>query len=296
MLAIEIRDRHVLFVEGKANQKKITVKKVLSAPYDIHGVTGHGIEESEAFTQFISDCIHSNRFKDTKDVTVCFNQTNSIFREIRVPAVNEKKLAVLVRAEMINALNLSQDYLVDFVILDESFEDEGHYYTVLAVALQEDYYRSYMQIFNKVGLKVKVADFSANAMIKMMEVSNHLHVNELSIVLNVSKETLRMYLFNGFEYVFARTVTLNEEEEFEAAVIDNLNKMIQFTYTRVNANEYTQVILTGDDELFSVVSEAIAESLKIKCLPYQLPVQVVNQTKESLAPYVHTIGAMMRRG
>ncbi len=211
MLVVEFRNHHIVFVEGTPSKRKVTIKKTHEIEYNPEWITPLGVVHIQEVANLIRETIDSQHFSSKGDVTFCFNQSNSIFRELKVPVVEGKKLNVMVRSEMINTLNLSQDYLIDYVILGDEVSVEGHFYNVLAIAVSDDYFESFMEVAKYSGLKVKIADFSVNTMIKMTEASNHLNSHCITIVLTISKEHLRMYLFNGLDYVFTRSVILSSD-------------------------------------------------------------------------------------
>lgn len=294
MLAIEFQENRVLMVEGKASSKKITVKKVHEFFYDESWTDSEGVIQIDVLADKLDYELKTNGFKSRNDVVVCFNHFSSIFRELVVPYVEGKKLNILVRSEMMNTLNLSNDYLIDYVVLNEFEDDKGHFLNIMAVAIHHDYMESYMKMFKSANLKVKVADFGTNTLAKMVDASNQLHVNQLSIVLSISQNYLRMHLFDSFDYTFTRSLVLSDDLPLVEQVVENLNKMIQFMYTKVSVQEYTQVILTGDDTLFDDIQKEIEENLSIPCSKLEVETIVNNQSGQNLNPYVSTIGTMIR--
>lgn len=294
MLVVEFRNHHIVFVEGTTSKRKITIKKTHEVEYNPEWIAPSGVLQVQELSNLIHDTLESQHFSVKGDVTFCFNLSNSIFRELKVPAVDGKKLNVMVRSEMINTLNLSQNYLIDYVILGDEITDEGHFYNVLAIAVSDEYFESFMEVAKYTGLKVKVADFSVNTMIKMTEASSHLVSNCITIVLTVSKEHLRMYLFDGHQYVFTRSVLINSNQ-FEKDILDNLTRMIQFMYSRLENNTDKQIVLTGSDAMFEMISTSIEQSLGIRCVSYVIPDLIQNASDKSLQPYISSIGAFIRR-
>lgn len=295
MLAIEFTEDRILLVEGKAKNKKITVKKTHSFSFDESWTNQQGVIQVDVLADKLDSELKKYGFKGRSDVVICFNHFNSIFRDLRVPYVEGKRLDVLVRTEMMNTLNLSNDFLIDYVILDEIENEEGHFLELLVVAIHQEFLESYLKVCKKANLRVRVGDFGVNTLIKMMEASSHLHVNQLSIVLKISRTNLKMHLFDSFDYTFTRSVSFNQEEELLPQIMENLNKMIQFMYTKVSVKEYTQIVLMGEEELVEQVRMAVETDLNLPCVIFDMPHLVSNQSGESLQPYVNAIGTMMRR-
>lgn len=297
MVVLEIRNDRILVVEGQASKRKVVVKKTHIIEFDSDMITSAGVINPLEMADLIVNELKANKISTKGDFSICFNQFNSIFREIKVPAVEGKKLNVLVRSEMINTLNLSNDYFVDYIVLNEEFQEEGHFYNILAVAISQDYFESFMAMSRHAKFNLKVADFSTNTIIKMMEASTHLHVNQLTIVLTISPQHLRMYLFDGYDYVFTRNVFLDGDDDFELEVLDNLTRMIQFMYTRtrLSTHDKRKVILTGDESRYDSLIEAIEKNIDVSCSTYTMPELIQNQSDDSLQLFINTIGTLIRR-
>ena len=110
MLAIEFTEDRILLVEGKAKNKKITVKKTHSFSFDESWTNQQGVIQVDVLADKLDSELKKYGFKGRSDVVICFNHFNSIFRDLRVPYVEGKRLDVLVRTEMMNTLNLSNDF------------------------------------------------------------------------------------------------------------------------------------------------------------------------------------------
>ena len=232
MLAIEIRNNRVALTEGSTTRGRVTVKKASSFEFDSEWSSVKGALAINEMADRLVLELQENGFGSKRDVAVCFNQSYTVYRELKVPAVETKKLAIVVRSEMISSLNLEPDCIVDYVIIDSEEDETGSYYHVLAAALQKDFFESYLEVFKRAKLKVKTVDFGANALMKVIEMSHYLQMNQLTLVLNISRNHLRLFIFDGLNYSFTRSIQISDEADTTTEVVGNLNRMIQYVYAR----------------------------------------------------------------
>ncbi len=78
-------------------------------------------------------------------------------------------------------------------------------------------------------------------------------------------------------------------------MLDNLTRMIQFMYSRLDNDADKQIVLTGSDYLFETIAASIEQNLGVRCVPYEIPDLVTNASDKSLHPYISSIGALIRR-
>ncbi|MPM74073.1 hypothetical protein SDC9_121058 [bioreactor metagenome] len=88
--------------------------------------------------------------------------------------------------------------------------------------------------------------------------------------------------------------TKDSENEFINAVVDNINKMIQFSYTRYNGNNAKKVELSGIDEILMTIQNRINEELLIPCEIIKHPSFIDSNVKYENR-YVNAIGSLIRK-
>ncbi|MCD8574923.1 MAG: hypothetical protein LRY28_05465, partial [Erysipelotrichaceae bacterium] len=217
-------------------------------------------------------------------------------REILVPKVDEKRLPFLVRSEMMSALHLTPEYLMDYIPLEEVEKDGNPMYRVLAVAILETAIESYVTAFKKANLKINTLDTASNAVIKMMSEFNVSNTTVQFIVADVQKGQLKLYLFDEGIYVLTRNTRLSVRED-EAAEIDeiveSISKMSQYTFTRNSKGIHT-IVYTGQDAILRQVSDSVEQSLNI---PGKLFSDIVKNVRniDIENKHVNAIGVLLRK-
>lgn len=299
-LSIEIRNGYVYLLEGKVGKEQITVKRTHSFEYPESWVDAQGIRDIEDFALLLSEQLKEYGFKE-KTVTLCVNNPSIIYRELQVPKIDEKRMPFIIRSEMMNALNLTPDYIMDYVVLDEiENADSGtSMYRVLAVAMLTEALESYLAVMKKAKLNVKVVDSATNAIIKLALEAGVVDDDQV-IVADVGNGHLRLYLFEDNQYALSRNtrlVALNDEnsEDIIRVVEENINKMIQFSYTRNNSRGVKRIVLMGLDELLPAIQKNTFENLIVPCDLFSKPHFAEYQGIEFESKYVNALGALVRK-
>lgn len=297
-LAIEVGRSSVYLVQAKVRKGKIVIKKKESFDFPEEWISDKGITNVEAFRELLSDTLKKGSFND-KDVYLCINNSSIIYRELVVPRIEEKRLPLLVRSEMMSVLNLTPDYVMDYRILEEVSENERSLYRILAVAIQDKALETYIGVLKDCKLKIKSIDSATNAIIKLSSDLDIFTDNQQLILADIANNHLRLYLFENGEYSLSRNnrlIVFNEESEesFVNSIVDNINKMVQFSYTRYEGQNAKKIVLTGLDNILPVIKDRINEELMIPCEILDKP-RYIESEVEYQQRYINAVGTLIRK-
>jgi len=296
-ISIEFKSGVVNIVEAKVKKYNIEVKKVYSFDFPEEWIDSTGILDMNNLVLLFEQVLKEQGFKE-KQCSICLNNSSVIYRELNVPKIEDKKMPLLVRSEMMDVLNLTPDYIMDFTILEELTEESTETYRLLAVACPSSAIESYMLLMKRLKLKLVSIDSATNSIIKTVSLIPAISQKEQAIIVDVGSGHLRLYLFEMGLYVLSRNnrlVSLNEStrEEVIATIEDNVNKMIQFSYTRGAKVGIKNIVLIGRDEILPDLQQRISDDLAVPCEIMQCPSFVYwNQQFES--KYVNAIGTLVR--
>ncbi|PKM63629.1 MAG: hypothetical protein CVU96_06935 [Firmicutes bacterium HGW-Firmicutes-20] len=299
-LSLEIRSGFVYMVESKSKSKSgpISISKTLFFEFPESWIDNQGVREIDEFGSLLAQHLTKNNIRE-KDCILCINNASIIYRELIIPKIDDKKTPFIVRSEMMNALNLTPDYIMDFIVLEEiQREEDATQLRVLAVAMLESAIESYLQAFKKAKCNVVAIDSATNAIIKLANESKVFTDDDPVIIVDVGNSYLRLYLFENGMYVLSRNARLvsyseGDKESVIPIVEDNINKMIQFSYTR-SKKAVKKIVLMGVDEILPDIQKVLFDSLFVPCDIIQMPSTFIStvgyQTK-----YVNAFGALIRK-
>jgi len=297
-LAIEVGRSSVYIVQAKVRKGKIVIKKMESFDFPEEWISDKGITNVEAFRESLDTTLKEGRFSD-KDVYLCINNSSIIYRELVVPRIEEKRLPLLVRSEMMSVLNLTPDYVMDYRILEEVSENERSLYRILAVAIQDKALETYIGVLKDCKLKIRSIDSATNAIIKLSGDLDIFADNQQLILADIANNHLRLYLFENGEYSLSRNnrlIVFNEESEeaFINTIVDNINKMVQFSYTRYEGQNAKKIVLTGLDNILPTIKNRINEELMIPCEILDKP-RYIESEVEYQQRYINAVGTLIRK-
>ncbi|PKM69810.1 MAG: hypothetical protein CVU94_02030, partial [Firmicutes bacterium HGW-Firmicutes-19] len=111
-LSLEIRSGFVYMVESKSKSKSgpISISKTLFFEFPESWIDNQGVREVDEFGEMLAQHLTKNNIRE-KDCIFCINNSSIIYRELMIPKIDDKKTPFIVRSEMMNALNLTPDYI-----------------------------------------------------------------------------------------------------------------------------------------------------------------------------------------
>lgn len=296
-LSIEIRNKEVVLLDAKVTKNRMTIKNMHSFYFDEDYLDQSGISNRENFSLLLNQHLEEQQIKE-KSCTICLNNSSIIYRELFIPRVDEKRIPFLVRSEMMSALNLTPDYIMDYITLEEVEKDGDILYRVLAVAVLEQAIASYIETMKLAGLKINVIDSASNAVIKMMDFADITNTSHQMVVVDVEEGLLRLYLFDEGLYVLSRNIRISEltednKEEVISEIIENISKMVQFTYTRNNKG-INSMIYVGDDSMLEDVKNSVLETLEIEGEIFSDVLKKLS-IEDFENKYVNALGVLLRK-
>jgi len=299
-LSLEIRSGFVYLVESKSPSKSgpISISKTIFFEFPESWIDNHGVREVDEFGTLLLEHLVKNNIRE-KDCILCINNSSIIYRELMIPKIDDRKTPFIVRSEMMNALNLTPDYIMDFIVLEEiKKEEEVSQLRVLAVAMLESAIESYLNAFKKAKRNVVAIDSATNAIIKLANESKVLSDDDPVILVDIGNAYLRLYLFENGMYVLSRNARLvsyseGDKESVIPIVEDNINKMIQFSYTR-SKKAIKKIVLMGMDEILPDIQKVLFDSLFVPCDIIQMPSTFI-PTAGYQTKYANAFGALIRK-
>ena len=297
-LSIEIRLKQLQVVQTAETKNRIHYKKTCNVNLEDGWIDAKGIANPAAVAFALNKALEENDIKEKK-CTLCINNPSVIYRELTIPKVDDKRIAFVVRSEMIATLDLTRDFIIDFIILDESVEDHKTHIRILAVAISEKALTSYIDLCTKLNLKVAVVDTATTSVIKLVNKSDIFENEEPTIIADVENGIMKLYLFENKSYILLRNTKLSEIDPKQKAVWigdieDNVNKMMQYQFTRPSHIGIKRIILFGDHPLISEIKTAIQENLAVETILYPKP-NFLSGNEGNYLPYLNAFGAILRK-
>ncbi len=231
ILAFDIGSSSIKMVTGKYFKNKLTINKLIDIPTP-EGTVGDGkILGKQALADMIQFALKENRIK-VKDVICTTNSSLVINREIVIPKVEEEEMETVIRYEIKQYLPINlNDYIIQFVVLDEIIDDEGAKLKVSVISYPETMVYAYYDLLNSLELNPYSLDIAYNSLNKIVNYSN---INE----------------DNG------------EILGGAVAFVDMGATSINVTILKNGKLDFTRIIKTGGDNINYALSQSLDMSIK----------------------------------
>ena len=298
-ISIEVRNNRIHIVEANVKNTSVTCKKAFSLDLPDGVLDAKGIIDTVQFGRILESGLASRQIK-SKKVSLCINNPSIIYREIVVPRVDDKKLAFVVRSEMISSLNLTNEYIIDFIILDEYIDQHRPFYRILAVAVLDSAMRSFIDTLRSIKLKTTVVETSTSAIINYVDVSGIADNGEPIIIADIEDGALKLYLFEEKKYVLTRNTKISDlnsddKKGLIGVIEDNINKMVQFQFTRPTRQGIKHIYLIGKVDFLEETSKSIQDNLQIESSIFPKPSFVTDETDTPHYYKIYAVGSLLRK-
>ena len=170
VLSIDLGTHSIKAVEGKLQKNVINVNKFIEVETPEGAVIDGKITNEEVVKNILERLIRENNIK-AKDVIFTTNSSSIINRDILVPSVAEDEMDTVVKYEIQQYLPINlDDYVIQFIILDEIVDDNGMKLKINVTAFPERMALTYYDVIDSLDLNPYSLDVTYNAITK---IANH---------------------------------------------------------------------------------------------------------------------------
>lgn len=167
VLSIDLGSNSIKAVEGKIQRNVINVNKFIEVATPEGAIIDGKIANEELIINVLERLIRENNIK-AKDVIFTTNSSSIINRDILIPSVAEDEMDTVVRYEIQQYLPINlDDYVIQFIILDEIVDDNGMKLKINVTAFPERMALAYYDVANSLELNPYSLDVTYNAISKI---------------------------------------------------------------------------------------------------------------------------------
>lgn len=244
MNIIEIRDNSIVLIKARKRKSSIDVlnHQIIDLPV--------GYKSLMTDSNLMSEVHHQIRhfYSQDRDCLLCLSITSVIYRDILTPKTNKKYLRSLVKHELINALNLSSDYLIDYAQVGEITTENVKQSKLLISAIQTNHLTEILNFFERCGLNIKKIDVSIHGLIQLNRHSQLIQPILNTVIVDVSSKQIRQFLFENGQFSYHRVTKVNLDNDLSnnyMVVLDAIEKMIQFSIAQGRIKTVDQIQFIG---------------------------------------------------
>ena len=173
VLSIDLGSNSIKLVEGKFNKNKLSLNKLIQIPTPADSISDGRILNLQAIIDILDFSIKENNIK-AKDVIFTTNSSSIINRDITIPIVQDDEMETVIRYEIQQYLPINlDDYIIQFIVLDEIVDDSGAKLKVNVTSFPEKMAFSYYSIINSLDLNPYALDVTYNSVNKIANYSQY---------------------------------------------------------------------------------------------------------------------------
>lgn len=256
-LYIILENRIIRFILIKGNKKNAKIVSSTTLDLMTTELSPEEYGNPDKITAIVHSYLKELKF-NKKNVSLIFNSRQVISRELQIPKIDDKAdFKKIVRNEMKSNLLLSDDYIVEYALLSDVATQGDDKNLVLGYAIQSSLVNAYIDLFKKVNIKITNVYTGFESFLNLEKVSAK---SGMSLYFDVHSTYLRMYLFDGSNYIMMRNLRFYEVEDIEMyglqeMIDENISKMEQYIYTKDRSLRLEHVYFFGNHPLLKELVE-----------------------------------------
>lgn len=256
-LYIILENRIIRFILVKSSKKNSKIVSSTTLDLATTQLSPEEYGNPEKITAIVHSYLKDLKY-NKKNVALIFNSRQVISRELQIPKIDDKAdFKKIVRNEMKSNLLLSDDYIVEYALLSDVATQGDDKNIVLGYAIQSSLVNSYIALFKKVNIKISNVYTGFESFLNLEKANAK---SGMSLYFDVHSTYLRMYLFDGSNYIMMRNLRFYEVEDMELyglqeIIEENISKMEQYIYTKDRSLRLEHIYFFGNHPLLQPLVE-----------------------------------------
>ena len=233
VLSIDLGSNSIKLVEGKFNKNKLSLNKLIQIPTPEDSISDGRILNLQAIIDILDFSIKGNNIK-AKDVIFTTNSSSIINRDITIPIVEDDEMETVIRYEIQQYLPINlDDYIIQFVVLDEIVDDVGAKLKVNVTSFPEKMAFSYYSVINSLDLNPYALDVTYNSVNKIANYSQYTSKDGQVIggtvaFVDMGATSINVAIFKNGKLDFTRMIK-SGGDNIDYALSQSLNMSIKST-------------------------------------------------------------------
>lgn len=247
----------VQIVVGTGNKSGVNIKSCFNEEAPEGSIINGIVMDVEAFTDFIRD-LKRKRIVPAKDVSLVINSTKFMGRNIEMPVMNERKTMGYVAREF-SDLGRESDSLYGYICLKQ----KNKFKKLYAEAIEPEFIKDYIEIFEKAGVKLKGIYSGESAIIGFTGITASSHVKTFQLIIADANSLTNVVWVNGSFYYYNSVRCFHDQGTTEYAddIGRNVSQITQFMKSNQLESHLEKILICGvEDSFIPVCAEAVAAS------------------------------------
>ena len=178
VVSVDIGASAIKIASGKYHKGKLVINNCTEIVTPEGTIADGKILNENQLSEMLKFSLKDIKVK-AADAIITTNSSLIINREIMIPKVEDEELDTVIRYEIQQYLPINlNDYVIQFIILDEVEAESGNKYKVNVIAYPDKISRDYYNLINSIGLNPYALDVTYNSLNKIANYSELAKENE----------------------------------------------------------------------------------------------------------------------
>lgn len=292
---VMITNTNVEFLSGERKRDAVRVDYFEKQPIDEGAMMNGVIFDDSSIKKVL------NQLKDKYQFDKCvliLDSNKIITRMMTVPKLNTKQLMAHIESTLKGLHDGDEKLFYDYAYLGEDEENKGSS-KILAVAIEQSFIETYLNLFDEVGIEVEFIDFGVDILIRLKDFIPGL-IDASYAVMSVDGNNITSSVFAHGEYVLTTRTRVfsdaNDVNAFAGDITRSVSQLQQFASSSQNNAPFDDIYFTGitrdqGQAIFERINTLLG--LNGKLLPTPKNVYAVNNEVIGLNHYLLTLGYLI---
>lgn len=193
-LTIDIGSDMIYITEVTKIKDKVIIQNAIKLPTPKNSVEDGFIKNIDSIAHNIKIALEENNIK-TRKVVFTISSSKIITREVTIPYVSEKKVALLVKMNASEYFPVNiDDYIIDYTLIEVIEEEQGKNQRILVIAAPHNILLGYADIAKILEFEIKSIDYSGNSTLQLLKKQG---IKGANIYINLGDESSTVTILNN---------------------------------------------------------------------------------------------------
>lgn len=324
-VSVNIGTQSLDIVQGEQKGSTILVQNAVKIKTQTGLLKDGHISDVSSLSENLKQAFKTNKIKGTT-LTLVVNSSSIITRAMTVPKANDQQIVKFIQSEMFQADDAQNDYIIDYMITEQTKEGKVVHYQILAIAIPNQLLEGYISLGDKLGFSKVIIDAHFNTIYKTIAIQSKKTTDDKPVIIgNIGTTSGIFMIIENGKIVFSKSIRLNASkyvkltsdtktidyakldfssdqkdevrklaEMFVYDIAQEISKIIQFQYSRNSAGVIEDVFISGALTQANRVERHLSSILDAPVKIITKPFCVKTKMQLQYGQFVAAVGGLIR--
>ncbi|WP_034429841.1 type IV pilus assembly protein PilM, partial [Caldisalinibacter kiritimatiensis] len=264
VISVDLGNAYTKIIEGKQIRDTVLVNQAIKIKTPDNSVENGKLINKEKIKNFLNNVIKENKIK-SKKVVFTIQSTSVITREMILPYAKPNELENIVKNEVEQYLPIMlDDYVIQFMILDEIKEERNKQLKVQVTALPKYIIEACLDIIKDLKLKPLALDINSNSVSKLfnkgLKINDEKYSNDKTVAtIDLGHNYINVNIIKDGKSLFSRVITKGGKD-IDIRLANSFNLSLEDAERR-KINNYNIDEFEADDITSSMLNEIVNNTI-----------------------------------